>query len=87
MCTSASSLLHAMSTSNAEQATHDRINLGRLVKRIENTAEDDWNQAGGTDLWINAQGTLQVSISANCPYASEDFIVVDHRKYDMQGGC
>lgn len=60
-----SSLLHVpptMSLSSTEQVVHDRINLGRLVKRIEkNATEDDWGPAGGKDTWVRAQGTLQVS--------------------------
>lgn len=59
----------SMSLSNTEQAIHDRINLSRLVKRIEKSAaEDDWSHAGGIDLWARAQGTLQVSTSPACLY-------------------
>ena len=59
----------SMSLSNTEQAIHDRINLIRLVKRIEKSAaENDWSHVGGIDLWARAQGTLQVSTSPVCLY-------------------
>ena len=42
-------------------ANHDRINLGRLVKRLEKSVEgEDWSQDGGHNTWIKTQGTLQV---------------------------
>ena len=44
-----------------EQLVHDRINLGRLVRRLEKTLSDDsWNQGNQHVAWVKAQGTLQV---------------------------
>lgn len=47
-----------------EQLKHDRINLGRLVKRLEIViSEDRWsegNQQHGEDAWVKAQAMAQV---------------------------
>jgi hypothetical protein len=44
-----------------EQLTHDRINLGRLVRRLEKAFSDDsWDDVGQQDVWTKAQDTLQV---------------------------
>ncbi|KAF7980363.1 hypothetical protein HWV62_38815 [Athelia sp. TMB] len=43
-----------------EQLAHDRINLGRLVKRLESSIQsENWDQANGNNAWIKSQGTLQ----------------------------
>ncbi|KIJ18525.1 hypothetical protein PAXINDRAFT_109919 [Paxillus involutus ATCC 200175] len=45
-----------------EQIIHDRINLPRLVKRLEQSVqEDDWTKSSprNRDTWIKAQATLQ----------------------------
>ncbi|KIK94571.1 hypothetical protein PAXRUDRAFT_827848 [Paxillus rubicundulus Ve08.2h10] len=45
-----------------EQMIHDRINLPRLVKRLEQSVqEDDWTKSSprNRDTWIKAQATLQ----------------------------
>ena len=47
-----------------EQILHDRINLPRLVKRLEQSIqEDDWSKSTPPkrETWIKAQTTLQVS--------------------------
>lgn len=52
----------AMSVPAAEQTVHNRINLGRLVKRLESSiSEENWDQDKRHDTWIKAQGTLQAS--------------------------
>ncbi|KAH7928936.1 hypothetical protein BV22DRAFT_1110199 [Leucogyrophana mollusca] len=51
-----------MSFLNNEQSIHDKINLPRLVKRLENSVtEEDWatNRDVNRNDWIRAQGTLQ----------------------------
>lgn len=53
-----------------DQAVHDRINLYRLVRRLEKSvAEEDWHNSGDLRdsepfphaVWIRTQGTLGVS--------------------------
>ena len=51
-----------------EQLKHDRINLSRLVKRLEHVVSDDcwterdhWNRE---DVWVKAQGMAQVRDSS-----------------------
>ena len=55
-----------------EQVVHDRINLYRLVRRLEKSvAEEGWHNPGDPKdsepfphaVWIRTQGTLGVSIS------------------------
>ena len=53
-----------MTMQASEKTLHDRINLPRLVKRIESTVkEDSWTVEGPArrDSWIKARGVLQVS--------------------------
>lgn len=53
-----------MTMQDAEKSLHDRINLPRLVKRLEGTVkEDSWATDGPArrDSWIKARGVLQVS--------------------------
>ena len=46
-----------------EQVKHDRINLGRLLKRLENLVSDDgWeegDQKRGEDAWVKAESMAQ----------------------------
>jgi hypothetical protein len=51
----------SMSLQTNEQTVHDRINLGRLVKRPENSVtNEDWSlQHNQHNAWIKTQGTLQ----------------------------
>jgi SNARE protein 1 len=50
-----------MSVRTNDQILHDRVNLPRLVKRLEKSvSEDDWSDSSQRDTWIKAQGTLQV---------------------------
>ncbi|KAG1739797.1 hypothetical protein EDD22DRAFT_982247 [Suillus occidentalis] len=49
-----------MSVRTNDQILHDRVNLPRLVKRLEKSvSEDDWSDGSQRDTWIKAQGTLQ----------------------------
>jgi len=49
-----------MSVRTNDQILHDRINLPRLVKKIERSvSEDDWSDTSQRDTWMKAQGTLQ----------------------------
>jgi len=59
-----------------EQAVHDRINLYRLVRRLEKSvAEEGWQNPGDLKdsepfphaVWIRTQGTLGVSVSPYLP--------------------
>ena len=52
-----------MTLLNTEQAIHDRINLSRLVKRLEKSlSEDNYNfqPEEGIHSWLSAQRTFQV---------------------------
>lgn len=50
-----------MSVRTNDQILHDRVNLPRLVKRLEKSvSQDDWSDSSQRDTWIKAQGTLQV---------------------------
>ncbi|PCH35960.1 hypothetical protein WOLCODRAFT_140139 [Wolfiporia cocos MD-104 SS10] len=45
-----------------EQATHDKVNLTRLVRKLEKTvADEDWNASGmlPPNAWIKTRTTLQ----------------------------
>ncbi|KAH7916606.1 membrane fusion protein Use1-domain-containing protein [Hygrophoropsis aurantiaca] len=51
-----------MTFHNSEQAIHDKINLPRLVKKLEkHVTEQDWTSTRNANRndWIKAQGTLQ----------------------------
>ncbi|KAI6010503.1 membrane fusion protein Use1-domain-containing protein [Pisolithus marmoratus] len=45
----------------SEQILHDRINLPRLVRRLERTVQDDWggDSSPNQESWIKARVTLQ----------------------------
>ena len=46
---------------SAEQILHDRVNLVRLVRRLEKSVnESDWESERNTTLWLKSQGLLQV---------------------------
>jgi hypothetical protein len=50
-----------------EQATHDQVNLLRLVRRLEKSiaTESDWDDAAANQperVWLQAVGALQVFI-------------------------
>lgn len=50
-----------MSIRTNDQILHDKINLPRLVKRLEKSvSEEDWSDTSRRDTWMKAQGTLQV---------------------------
>jgi hypothetical protein len=53
-----------MQSLSKEQLKHDRINLGRLVQRLENViSNDNWDEGGkqyGEDAWVKAEGMAQV---------------------------
>ncbi|KAF7427856.1 hypothetical protein PC9H_007072 [Pleurotus ostreatus] len=43
-----------------EQIKHDRINLARLVRRLEkSTATDEWSSGAELSVWANTQDALQ----------------------------
>ena len=71
-------------------ADHDRINLGRLVKRLEKSVEgEDWSQDDGHNTWIKTQGTLQVCAGRHTgPDYAEGLLssISCHRKLNMLGG-
>ena len=47
---------------NPEQILHDRVNLVRLVRRLDKSVnESDWDCEKGTALWLKTEGLLQVS--------------------------
>lgn len=50
-------------TLSKEQLKHDRINLGRLVKRLENFVSDggwaEGNQKQDEDSWVKVEGMAQ----------------------------
>lgn len=52
-----------MHLQNTEQITHDRVNLTRLVKRLETAVNsEEWNhevETSGRAGWLKTQGTLQ----------------------------
>ena len=44
-----------------EQILHDRVNLVRLVRRLDKSVnESDWGGEKSTALWLRAEGLLQV---------------------------
>lgn len=53
-----------MASQSSEQLVHDRINLNRLVRRLEKAiADEDWNedsQLPPRATWIKTRTTLQV---------------------------
>ncbi|TFY82544.1 hypothetical protein EWM64_g1459 [Hericium alpestre] len=49
-----------MSLQSNEQVLHDRINLSRLVKRLEKAVDaSDWADGERQDVWMKSQGMLQ----------------------------
>ena len=44
-----------------EQILHDRVNLVRLVRRLDKSINEfDWSCEKSTTLWLRAEGLLQV---------------------------
>ncbi|EGO25924.1 hypothetical protein SERLADRAFT_466768 [Serpula lacrymans var. lacrymans S7.9] len=49
-----------MNSRPRDQLVHDKVNLFRLVKRLEKSvSEDDWSDDVPRDTWIRAQETIQ----------------------------
>jgi len=49
-----------MNSRPSDQLVHDKVNLFRLVKRLEKSvSEDDWSDDVSRDTWIRAQETMQ----------------------------
>lgn len=49
-----------------EQVLHDRINLSKLVKKLDKAIEEtNWSDESNQKLWIQCQGMLQVSVIAS----------------------
>jgi hypothetical protein len=45
-----------------EQILHDRVNLVRLVRRLDKSVNESyWGSEKSTTLWLRAEGLLQVS--------------------------
>ena len=54
---------------------HDRINLGRLVRRLEkSTLEEEWSTATQHDAWLKVQGTLEASAVAFTALRHQQFM-------------
>jgi len=53
-------LSHSMNNTS-EQILHDRVNLVRLVRRLDKSVNEfDWGSEKSTSLWLRAEGLLQV---------------------------
>ncbi|KAI0061617.1 hypothetical protein BV25DRAFT_1886327 [Artomyces pyxidatus] len=49
-----------MSLQSPEQVLHDRVNLARLVRRLDKAvAESDWDNSSGQEVWLRSQSMLQ----------------------------
>ena len=63
-----------------EQVVHDRINLLRLVRRLEKSVDsDEWledTRVPSRAAWIRMQGVLQVSVRCTGYRCSIDFYFV-----------
>lgn len=64
-----------------EQATHDQVNLLRLVRRLEKSisTESDWDDVAANQrerVWLQASGALQVGVEVRH--------IVDH-SFTFQG--
>ncbi|KAI0297216.1 hypothetical protein B0F90DRAFT_1634998 [Multifurca ochricompacta] len=59
-----------------EQVLHDRVNLVRLTRRLENSVnEHNWDSEPSTALWLKSEGLLQVSPHAeNLSDVSQTFV-------------
>lgn len=66
-----------------EQLQHDRINLGRLVRRLENVvSEDGWEERDskhGEDSWVKAEGMAQ---ARNRAFVNLSILIFRLRKFD-----
>lgn len=48
-------------SSTPKQILHDRVNLVRLVRRLEKSVNvSDWGSEKSTLLWLRSEGLLQV---------------------------
>ncbi|KZT04135.1 uncharacterized protein LAESUDRAFT_658293 [Laetiporus sulphureus 93-53] len=75
-----------MNYQDSEQVIHDRVNLGRLVRKLEKTVqEEDWDNTNVSSrpTWVKTQGLLQkmryarkllsnVEMYEDSPYADSD---------------
>jgi hypothetical protein len=63
-----------------EQLKHDRINVGRLVKRLEVTISDgrwtEGDQMYGEDAWVKVHGMAQVRRFSFNACVRVDFLTV-----------
>lgn len=56
-----------MSYQTQEQVLHDRINLSKLVKKLDKAIQEtDWSEENNQSLWIQCQSMLQVRVSVFC---------------------
>jgi hypothetical protein len=60
--------LHSKETSTpmntSEQILHDRVNLVRLVRRLDKSANEfNWGSESNSTSWFRSEGLLQVSLS------------------------
>ena len=55
-----------MSVQSSEQLLHDRVNLARLVRRLEKSVASEYGangiNAGSEMAWVKAQRTVQVRL-------------------------
>lgn len=52
-----------MSYQTQEQVLHDRINLSKLVKKLDKAIQEtDWSEENNQSLWIQCQSMLQVRV-------------------------
>lgn len=66
-----------MSLQTTEQILHDKVNLGRLVRRLEKSVtEEEWENGVRQDTWIKAQGTLQASHSLWRRVPTDGFLAI-----------
>ena len=56
---------HAYMVESTEQSVlHDRINLARLVRKLEKSVQDrEWGEDVGFENWTKTQGALQVCLA------------------------
>lgn len=55
-----------MSYQTQEQVLHDRINLSKLVKKLDKAIQEtDWSEDNSQSLWIQCQSMIQVRVSSS----------------------
>ena len=74
-----------MSFADSEQIRHDRVNLVRLVRRLEDAVESkEWYEdvrKPTRATWIKTQGMLQVRVTAErIVYLAECMLYLPSRK-------